>query len=85
MAAIHRAVRTILDMATHNSHGHTGINLKGLAGVVAAECEDKGAVVISYGEGGVRIGVENLTPEELREALCTAIHYSFVFEKEQPR
>jgi len=40
-----------------------GLNLKGLAGVVAAECEDKGAVVISYGEGGVRIGVENLTPE----------------------
>lgn len=59
-----------------------GINLKGLAGTVAAECEDKGAVVISYGENGVRIGVENLTPEELREALCTAIHYSFVFEKE---
>jgi hypothetical protein len=69
-------------MATHHSQGQMGINLKGLAGVVAAECEDKGAVVISYGEGGVRIGVENLTPQELREALCTAIHYSFVFEKE---
>lgn len=62
-----------------------GINLQGLAGSVAAECKDKGAVVISYGENGVRIGVENLTPDELREALCTAIHYSFVFEKEAPR
>ncbi len=60
-----------------------GINLRGLAGTVAAECKDKGAVVISYGEGGsVRIGVENLTPQELREALCTAIHYSYVFENE---
>ncbi len=62
-----------------------GINLQGLAGVVASECQDKGAVVISYGENGVRIGVENLTPDELREALCTAIHYSFAFEKETPR
>jgi len=53
-----------------------GISHRGLAGSVAAECKDKGAVVISYGEDGVRIGVENLTPEELREALCTAIHYS---------
>lgn len=62
-----------------------GINLQGLAGTVAAECQDKGAVVISYGENGVRIGVENLTPEELREALCTAIHYSFVFDQKAPR
>ncbi len=60
-----------------------GINLQGLAGTVAAECGDKGAVVISYGEGGlVRIGVENMTPQELREALCTAIHYSYVFEED---
>jgi hypothetical protein len=60
----------------------SGINLRGLAGTVAAECSDKGAVVLSYGETGIRIGVENLTPEELREALCTAIHYSYVFEEE---
>jgi len=59
-----------------------GINLRGLAGSVAAECQDKGAVVISYGHEGVRIGVENLTPQELREALCTAIHYSYVFEED---
>ena len=59
-----------------------GISLRGLAGTVAAECNDKGAVVISFGDAGVRIGVENLTPEELREALCTAIHYSYEFEEE---
>ncbi len=59
-----------------------GISLRGLAGTVGAECKDKGAVVISYGAEGVRIGVENLTPEELRAALCTAIHYSFEFEEE---
>lgn len=63
----------------------TGLSLRGLAKTIATECKDKGAVVISYGEEGVRIGVENLTPEELREALCTAIHYSFDFEDELRR
>lgn len=62
----------------------TPLNLRGIAHAVAEECGDKGAVVISFGEGGaVRIGVENLKPEELREALCTAIHYSYVFEEKQ--
>lgn len=57
-----------------------GINLQGLAKTVAGELGDKGAVVISFSTEGVRIGVEGLTPEELRGALCTAIHYSYFFE-----
>ena len=56
------------------------LQLRGIAETVAAECGDKGAVVISYGAEGVRVGVEGLTPQELREALCTAIHYSYVME-----
>jgi len=60
----------------------TELSLRGLAKTIATECKDKGAVVISYGNEGVRIGVENLTPEELREALCVAIHYSYDFEDE---
>jgi len=44
------------------------------------ESGDKGIVVISCGKDEVRIGVEKLTPEELREALCTAIHHSYDFE-----
>lgn len=61
------------------------IQLRGLAETVAAECGDKGAVVISYGSEGIRIGTEGLTPEELREALCTAIHYSYVMEEQKVR
>lgn len=61
---------------------NVGFKLRELARVVAAECGDKGAVIISFSEEGVRIGVEGLTPHELREALCTAIHYSFAFEDE---
>ena len=58
------------------------VRLHDLAWTVAAECRDKGAVVISYGVKGTHIGVENLTPEELRAALCTAIHNSFEIEEQ---
>ena len=60
------------------------MNLQHTAAAIARNYGDKGAVVITYNaeEGDTRIGVENLTPEELREVLCTAIHYSFVFEGE---
>ena len=58
------------------------LSLRHTAAAVARNYGDKGAVVISFGSEGTRIGVENLTSEELREALCTAIHYSYVFEGE---
>ena len=56
--------------------------LRQTARAIATNYGDKGAVVITVSSDGVRIGVENLTPAELREALCTAIHYSYVFESE---
>ncbi len=58
------------------------LSLRHTAGAVARNYGDKGAVVITYGSDGVRIGIESLTPSELREALCTAIHYSYVFESD---
>jgi hypothetical protein len=59
------------------------MNLTHTAAAVARNYGDKGAVVITFGEDGIRIGTEGLTPDELREALCTAIHYSFVFEDDE--
>jgi hypothetical protein len=56
--------------------------LRKMARSIASNYGDKGAVVITYGADGIRIGVENLTPDELREVLCTAINYSYVFESE---
>jgi hypothetical protein len=56
------------------------LDLRRTARAIASNYGDKGGVVITVGEGGVRIGVENLTPQELRDALCVAINYSFVFE-----
>jgi hypothetical protein len=56
------------------------LDLRRTAAAVARNYGDKGALVITVGEDGIRIGTENLTPQELREALCVAMHYSFVFE-----
>lgn len=56
------------------------VDLRRTARAVASNYGDKGAVVISVGKDGVRIGTEGLTPDELREALCLAINYSFEFE-----
>lgn len=56
------------------------VDLRRTARAVASNYEDKGAIVISVGVEGVRIGTEGLTPNELREALCVAMHYSYEFE-----
>ena len=56
------------------------LSLDGLAAQAAAEYGDKGGIVITLGPGGVRIGAAGLTPDELRKALCTAIHYTYVHE-----
>ncbi len=56
------------------------IDLERTAAAIAKNYGDKGAAIVTFGEEGVRVGVSNLTPDELREALCVAVHYSFVFE-----
>jgi len=58
------------------------IDLMRTARAVASNFGDKGAVVISFGEDGVRVGTQGLTPDEMRYALCVAINYTFVLEDE---
>ena len=48
---------------------------------IAKSYGDKGAIVISMGDEGIRIGTEGLSVDEVREALCVAIHYSYCFEE----
>ncbi len=55
------------------------VGLQRMAGAIAASYEDDGAIVISVGKDGTRIGVEGLSPEQVREALCIAINYSYEF------
>lgn len=59
------------------------VDLRRMAGAVASNYGDRGAIVISVGEDGVRIGTQGLTPTEQREALAVAMHYTFVFEPQQ--
>ena len=58
------------------------IGLRRMAGGIASAYNDDGAIVISVGGDGIRIGVEGLSPEQVREALCVAINYSYQFQKE---
>ncbi len=58
------------------------VNLKNSSLNIARSYGDKGAIIITSNDSGaVRIGTDGLTPDELRYALCTAIHYSFQFEE----
>ncbi len=68
-------------MTAQMIQGSAPLDLQGIAKTLAAECGDKAAIVISCGEKGIRIvGAGTLNPEEFREALYTAIQYSYSFE-----
>lgn len=69
-----------LKTRTHNITPIFG--LKTTASVIARSYQDKGAIIITSNENGdIRIGTDGLTSNELRECLCVAINYSFVFEE----
>lgn len=50
---------------------------------IAKSYGDKGAIVITMSDDGIRIGTEGLSFGEVREALCVAIHYSYCFEGDE--
>ena len=56
------------------------ISLKKMATSIASDYGDKGAIIITMGEDGIRIGTDGLSYQELNEVLCTAIHYNFCFK-----
>ncbi len=53
--------------------------LRRMASSIASSYGDDGAIVISVGKEGVRIGIEGLAPQQIQDALCIAIHYNFCF------
>ena len=52
------------------------MDLKRTAAAVAANYGDKGAIIITSGEGGIRVGVHGLDSREAQEALCIAIYHA---------
>lgn len=51
------------------------LDLTTMAASIATAYRDKGAIVITSGEDGVRIGVHGLELREAEDALCTAIYH----------
>ena len=52
------------------------LDLQRTAAAIAANYGDEGAIVITRGEEGIRIGVHNLAGSDLQDALCVAIYHS---------
>lgn len=55
------------------------LDLKRTAAAIASNHGDKGAIVITMGEEGIRVGVHGLSDKEIQDALCVVIHYNFCF------
>lgn len=52
------------------------MDLKRTAASIASNYGDKGAIVITSGDEGVRIGVSGLDDRDLQDALCIAIYHA---------
>jgi len=58
-------------------------SLRHLAEAVARQYGDKGAIVLSYGSDGLRIGIDGLSRAEAERALCVAIYYAVLFADQE--
>lgn len=54
------------------------IDLERMARSIAQAYGDKGAIIITVGENGVRIGIHGLDAREIQDALCVGLFYNFV-------
>ncbi len=59
------------------------VDLTRMARSIAQSYGDKGAIVLSVGEEGVRVGVHGLDAREIQEALCVGIYYNFEMDRPQ--
>ena len=52
------------------------LDLTRMAAAIAASYRDKGAIIITSGDDGLRIGVHGLNGREIQDALCVAIYHA---------
>jgi hypothetical protein len=52
------------------------LDLRRTAAAIASNYGDDGAIVITRGKDGIRVGVHNLDPGDLQDMLCVAIHHA---------
>ena len=53
----------------------TPVDLKRIAASISRGYADKGAIVITSGKDGIRVGVHGLELHEAQDALCVAIYH----------
>ena len=53
----------------------TPVDLKRIAASISRSYADKGALVVTSGEDGIRVGVHGLDLREVQDALCVAIYH----------
>jgi len=58
------------------------VDLKRMARSIAATYGDKGAIVLTVGAEGIRVGVFGLDAREIQDALCVGIHYNFEMDRQ---
>lgn len=51
------------------------LDLTRMAASITTSYGDKGAIVITSGDNGIRVGVHGLDLHEAEDALCTAIYH----------
>jgi len=56
-------------------------DIQRMAASIARSHGGHGTIVITWGPKGICVGVKNLTPNEMRQALCVAVNYSFAVEE----
>jgi hypothetical protein len=54
------------------------VDLQRMARSIAQAYGDKGAIVLTVGKDGVRIGLHGLDAREIQDALCVGLFYNFV-------
>jgi len=51
------------------------LDLQTIAAAIARNYGDEGAIIVTKGEAGFRVGVHNLSPDDAKDALCVAIYH----------
>jgi len=70
-----RGFESSMEVENENTVPFKPVELKAVAGSVSRMHGNKGAIVITSGDEGIRIGMHGLDTYEAKEALCVAMYY----------
>jgi hypothetical protein len=53
-----------------------------MARSIAQTYGDKGAIILTVGKDGIRVGMHGLNAREILDALCVGLHYNFIKDED---